>query len=177
MTIDPEIAAIGAELVMCAEETEFSAQRGLVDELFPYIYRASKRMSTRAISRWLQESKNIKLSAATIAKALREADRYWIAFFDEVEPAAEIVARAHEFEFGRELLEDPNAYFSVTASTPSFGGPGGEAEYQQARHVIECAWINGLDDAGREECLAAVHAAERREAEVMEGDDNDPIIE
>lgn len=176
MTMDSEIADIGNELVRVAEEdAEFSAQRGLVDELFPYIYRASKRMSTRAISRWLKEAKNIKLSAATIAKALRESDRYWIAFFDEVEAAADIVARAHGWDSGIDLIKDSNAYLGETSQTPVVSGENGYWEYQGAKSIVESVWFNGLDDVGREECLAVVEAARRQEE--AEEKNNEPTTE
>ena len=42
-------------LVEHAKQADFSAQRGLIDELFPAIFQASKRMSLRAISRWLRD--------------------------------------------------------------------------------------------------------------------------
>lgn len=173
MTSDPNIMEIGSELVRVAEEeAEFSAQRGLVDELFPYIYRASKRMSTRAISRWLEASKNIKLSAATISKALRESDRYWLAFFDEVEVAADIVARAHGGDSGLELLQDSDAYYIEISQNPLVSGEEGYGEYQRARHTVESMWFNGLDDVGREECLAVVEVQRRNEED--EGNANEP---
>ena len=65
-----KIVNIGEELVGHAKQADTS-RRGLADELFPYIWIASKQMSTRAISAWLQEKQNIKLSAATIAKVVR----------------------------------------------------------------------------------------------------------
>jgi len=168
MTIDPELRVVGQELLLHArEEAEFSAQRGrsVVDELFPYIYTASKRMSTRAISRWLLETQKIKLSAVTIAKALRESEKHWESYFEEIEPAAEIVARAHEMESGRELLEDANRFFGVISGTPRVSGSVGMDEYQVAQGRVTADWFQALDDAAREDCLAAVYVAERREEE------------
>jgi hypothetical protein len=68
-----KIKNVGEALLNHAEEVE-SSRRGVADDLFPYIYVAAKKMSTRAISRWLEESQGIKLSAATISKVLRESD-------------------------------------------------------------------------------------------------------
>lgn len=48
-------------------------------------------MSTRALSRWLQDTHNIKLSAVSIAKALRESEKYWEARADSIEQAARAV--------------------------------------------------------------------------------------
>ncbi len=68
-----KIKIVGEALLNHAEEVE-SSRRGVAEDLFPYIYVAAKKMSTRAISRWLEESQGIKLSAATISKVLRESD-------------------------------------------------------------------------------------------------------
>ena len=60
---------IGAELVEAAKsQTEDSLP--LSTKLFPYIYIASRRMSLRGISRWLQEKHEVSLSAAAISRAL-----------------------------------------------------------------------------------------------------------
>ncbi|XHR28229.1 MAG: hypothetical protein ACFUZC_20160 [Chthoniobacteraceae bacterium] len=86
--MEDEIYQIGSELVDYSRTAaEFSA-RGLVAEMFPFIYEASKRMSARAISRWLKETKGIKVSDVSIAKALRTPEKYWEALADEVEPLA-----------------------------------------------------------------------------------------
>jgi len=68
-----KIKNVGEALLNHAEAVE-SSRRGVADDLFPYIYVAAKKMSTRAISRWLEETQGIKLSAATISKVLRESD-------------------------------------------------------------------------------------------------------
>lgn len=65
---------------------------GLVDELFPYILIASKNMSARAISAWLETHKNLKLSATSVAKAIREQDRFFDRIYQRVLPGAEYLA-------------------------------------------------------------------------------------
>lgn len=162
--IDREIAAIGDELVRSSVEGEFSAQQGLVDELWPYIYRASKRMSSRAISRWLKDEKNIKLSPVTIAKALRESDRYWLKFFDPIEAAALIVARAHGVESIVRLLEDECIFSDATNGIPTVAGDAGIDEYDKAKDTIAELWFGEtLDALSREECLGVVCTKEREE--------------
>lgn len=80
---------IGLSLMKYAhEDAPFSNQRGLVTELLPYILEASNRMSVRAISAWLEKEKNIKLSPATIAKAIREKDKHFEDWFEDIEPYA-----------------------------------------------------------------------------------------
>lgn len=88
------IKEIGKSLLEHAATAKTTA-RGLVTELFPFIYPASKRMSTRAISAYLEEKHQVKISAATIAKALRESDRHVEAFVETIQPAARVVAEAY----------------------------------------------------------------------------------
>ena len=84
---------IGQKLVSHSKEAEFTANRGLVYELFPFIYEASDRMSARAIGRFLEEEQNIKLSAVTITKALNDPKKSWLSFFATIEPEAVTLAK------------------------------------------------------------------------------------
>lgn len=60
-------------------------KRSKSNELFPYILVASMNgMSSRAITRWLQEKHEIKLSAAMIAKVIRESDKRCLRLFKEM---------------------------------------------------------------------------------------------
>jgi hypothetical protein len=84
---------IGLKLVGHSKSTEFTANRGLVIELFPFIFEASQRMSARAISRFLMDEQGVKLSAVTITKALNDPKKSWNSFFDIVEPSALVIAK------------------------------------------------------------------------------------
>ena len=77
------IRDIGKSLVEQAENKPSSA-RGMVDELFPYIHTASKRMSARAISKWLEEKQQVKLSYTTVSKVLKEADERMLKHFRDM---------------------------------------------------------------------------------------------
>ena len=63
------IDQVGAELVETSR-SESEESLPLSTRLFPYIYVASRNMSTRAISRWLAEKHEVSLSAAAISRAL-----------------------------------------------------------------------------------------------------------
>jgi hypothetical protein len=52
-------------------------------------------MSARAISRFLREQQNIRLSAVTITKALNDPKKSWISFFEPLAPSATIFAKWH----------------------------------------------------------------------------------
>jgi len=137
---------IGSELIGFSKETETSI-RGLVTELFPYIYTASKRMSTRAISKFLLESQHVKLSAATIAKALREPEKHLEAFADKVEPFARKVSDAWNLTI-LEVLNDLQSFEFTTQDNPEIALEGGEAENidvalgecEEARSFISLIW-------------------------------------
>jgi len=84
---------IGQKLVGHSKAAEFTATRGLVVELFPFIYEASERMSARAISRFFEDDQNIKLSYVTIMKALNDPKKSWLSYFENVEPSAITIAK------------------------------------------------------------------------------------
>lgn len=93
---------VGQKLVGHSKSAEFTANRGLVVELFPFIFEASDRMSARAISRFLQDEQKIRLSAVTITRALNDPKKSWISFFETLQPSATIIAkwfRAKSFKY------------------------------------------------------------------------------
>jgi hypothetical protein len=111
-TNETDVAGVGPKLVAHSKSAEFSAARGRVVELFPFIYAASERMSARAISQFLEKEQGIKLSSVTINKALRDPDRYWNAFFDLIEHSARVFEREDkkrmkEFLFKKQIFWKP----------------------------------------------------------------------
>lgn len=98
------IPAVGAQLVQASEDWKRSAGE-ILTELFPYVFEASKRMSTRAICRWLEELHGIKISQPTISRALRNPEKYWEPFAELMEPHARIVERAIKIPMG-DFMED-----------------------------------------------------------------------
>jgi hypothetical protein len=149
---------LGSELVENSRlADEFSAQRGLINELFPYVYEASKRMSSRAISRWLAE-KGVKLGPATIAKALRNPEPYWQELADEIEPAARLFSDAHDIAL-RDVLTNGDAASSLAAQPPVVAGAtrGGImdslSDIENATEKL-LEWFK-LPDSAREACLGS----------------------
>jgi hypothetical protein len=153
MNTNTELSKVGCNLKRYAEtEAEFSA-RGVIDELFPYIYMAAKRMSTRAISRWLKDTHKIKLSPVTIAKALRESDEHWETFFEKIEPSARIFGDAHSV-YMRDFLMEYELFAGLKSSRMNLtlSGEEGYREYERAVEIIERDWFQALDESTREEC-------------------------
>jgi len=81
------LADVGQKLLVHSKQAKFTA-RGVVVELFPFIYGASERMSARDISRFLEKEQGVKLSSVTITRALKDPGKTWNLFFDMIEPAA-----------------------------------------------------------------------------------------
>jgi len=131
-----DISEIGASLVAHSQEQEIPG-RGLATSLFPYIYTAAKRMSTRAISAYLQEKHGVKLSAVTIAKALREPGKHALAILERAEPAARVVAAAHGASV-EDLLGDAD-FFRVIKDKPPEIWPGSREETEEALRDYEAA--------------------------------------
>lgn len=82
----------GRDLAEFAYQIPEDLARSRSEILFPFIYIASKKMSSRAISRWLTEEKGVDFSAASVAKLLRESARYFQFIVDRVQPLAEHIA-------------------------------------------------------------------------------------
>lgn len=96
-TRKPTIEQIGAELVEASKsQTEHSLP--LSTKLFPYIYVASRRMSLRAISRWLEDNHGCSLTAASISRALSSPELHLERFADSLVGPVRYVAKAYGFE-------------------------------------------------------------------------------
>ena len=107
-----EITNVGSNLLAHSKRAEFTAMRGLVLDLFPFIFAASQRMSARAISDFLEKEQGVKLSAVTISKAIKEAAKNWNLYFDMIEPAARVFEREdkkpmREFLFKEQIFWKP----------------------------------------------------------------------
>ncbi|MGH7991340.1 MAG: hypothetical protein ACREDS_14265 [Limisphaerales bacterium] len=92
-TKEAELAGAGQKLFAHSKSAEFTARRGLVMELWPFIYGASERMSSKAISNFLEKEQGVKLSSVSINKALKDSTKSWNAFFDAIEEPARIFAK------------------------------------------------------------------------------------
>lgn len=140
------IPAVGAQLVQASEDWERSPGE-ILTELFPYVFEASKRMSTRAICRWLEESHGIKISQPTISRALRNPEKYWQPFAELMEPHARIVERgtkpaSSEFMADERLFEwaiqEDNLEFSGNDADEVFADRN---EIGRAIHYLRDHWF------------------------------------
>lgn len=107
--IKDSLKDIGTELVDHSQQ-EFTAEKSSLEELFPYIIIASKTMSARAISRWFEEKKNLKISAASVAKAIREQDRYCELIYKRAHVGADYLAGISSLKADAILTNQNRAY-------------------------------------------------------------------
>ena len=107
------VANIGQDLVEHAKTSNLDGRRGLVVELFPFIFRASERLSARAISKFLKEKHGTKLSAVTITKALNDPKRSWNLFFDTIEPQIEVYERSDKSAKREQFLFEDSLFKEI----------------------------------------------------------------
>jgi hypothetical protein len=107
-----DLAGVGQKLLTHSKSAEFTARRGLVVEMYPFIFAAGERMSARAIGEYLGKTEKIKLSGVTINKALKDPHKNWNLYFDEIEPAARIFEKddgkpMRDFLFAKQYFFKP----------------------------------------------------------------------
>jgi hypothetical protein len=96
-----------------SKTADLDGKRGLVVELYPFIFGVKERISARAISRFLKEKHDVKLSAVTITKALNDPQKYWNQFFDTIEPAVVIYENFSPAEKRENFLYDDKGFKAV----------------------------------------------------------------
>ena len=145
-----DLEAVGGSLIEHAQAAEFTAQRGVIETLFPYVVQASKRMSARSISKFLDDQHRVKVSYVTIGKALRQPARYWNLYFDNVENAAWVVAQTHGRQL-KEFISEPDKYQEMLDEKPvlQIEKKGKRAELQKALFLAQAEYeaaVSLLDD-------------------------------
>lgn len=152
-----ELRDVGKQLTEYAElKAEFTAQRGLLDELFPFIYAASKRMSLRAICRWLEDNQRIQISVNAVAKAMRNQEEYWADLVEDVEPAARIFSDAHDI-MPVELLSKKELFEHFETAPPTIAAEDPEGiekemdEVTDAARILRNRWFSLPEDV-RNQC-------------------------
>lgn len=162
--MDTSLQDIGQGLASYAnEEAEFSA-RGVLAELFPFILEASRRMSTRAISRWLAEKHNVKLSAVSVSKSLRNPERYWEEYLDTIEPFARTIELATGMPIKDFLCRDGMVDALETQMTELVGSHSGSpdefesnmSDVDDALYELKERWFC-LEESTREKAGSAIH--------------------
>lgn len=158
----------GTALIEHSKE-QFTAQRSIIGEWFPYIYVASRRMSLRAISRWLKDEQGIKLSVVAIARAMHNEERHWRELAEDIEPAARVFAEAHN-AYPAEILSRQELFEALELkpprlTTPPDGGvPAEYDDYLNAGRVLRNRWFAYPEEV-RDQCRRHLGALESARAE------------
>ncbi len=107
------IVAIGQTLMKHSKTIDLEGKRGLVVELYPFIFGVKERLSARAVSRFLKDKHGVKLSAVTITKSLNDPKKYWNQFFDTIEPAVVIYEHSEPSAKREKFLYDDKAFQAI----------------------------------------------------------------
>ena len=160
---------LGAKLVQESRlNVESCMQRSVIFHLFPFIYEAAKRMSTRGIVRWL-EANGTKISLATVAKALRTPNQYWQEIYEDIEPAAMVVAQTHNLAI-RTLLTDQELFFDLVHDKNTFPNLQSKSSEDKAQehcdeYLDACAKLQEdwycLPPTAIQACLASIQETEK----------------
>lgn len=114
------IDQIGSELVQASRELDQSSMPAST-RLFPYVYIASRRMSLRAMSKWLKDSHDVDLSAAQISRALRQPDLHLSRLAEFIAPMVTYLAVAYQADAWQLLYGETDehgpSYFEELCST------------------------------------------------------------
>ena len=151
--MQPQLSDIGEDLLQQAEKGE-RAPRQILSELFPYIYQASERMSTRAISSFLKEKHGVQISQPTIVRALRNPDKHWRDFAEYIEPIARKVEKS--IDPGMEsFLFDERVFAHFIAQPIHHCEPEQHShvdyEFREAVAFLKAKWFS-LDEEIRNRC-------------------------
>jgi hypothetical protein len=104
MPNDETMSAIGADLLSHAQEFGEPNRLPLTTQLFPFLFPASRRMTTREMSAWLEKEKGVKLSGVMISKGLQRPELHLRRIAEHVQPLAAYIAAAHELNAERLLF-------------------------------------------------------------------------
>ena len=117
-----------------------SSAPGLLETLFPYIYGAADRMSTRAISRYLAENHNMTFSHSTISRALRASEMHIESISAAMSVHAGILARAGGIT-EEQILFDEHTFQMIAGHNTSLS-----PKAQQAFDYLESTWYTYPED-------------------------------
>ena len=140
-----DYVTVGSSLIEHVRDAA-SSRPGIVEELFPYIVQASKKISARAITRFLEKEHGVKISYVTVGRALRDPLKYWNLYYNRVEDQAWIVAETHSKNL-KDFMSEPEKYQAMLDEKPVYlcDGPDGifEAElaYNNAVADLDSKWF------------------------------------
>lgn len=117
-----KIEQVGAALVEASKHQTVDSIP-LSTKLFPYIYIAQRRMSTRKISQWLQETHGVSLSAAMICRSLNSEEAQLGKLAEIIGPMARYVGHVYGLDpmdllLGEEFPDGPTMLSKLSTDHP-----------------------------------------------------------
>jgi hypothetical protein len=100
------ISTIGSDLLSHPDFLGESVKLPLTTQLFPYLFVASRKMTTRKLSAWLEKEKGIKFSAAAVSKSLRRPELHLRRIAEFVQPPASYLAAVYDRDAESLLFDD-----------------------------------------------------------------------
>lgn len=174
--MNTDFDSIGSSLLQHSASAPFSAT-GALDRLFPFIYQASQRMSSRAIAAWLAKEHNVQLGYTSIARALRESRRRLLEFGEEMVAVAEILEppRGEPERIPRVLCDEQKFriienHVGKLNPVPTYSGSYRLPKEQDAANVLASRWFI-LEEFVRDDVLEFL-AEQAREEEAGAGEIN-----
>lgn len=155
-----DIGDVGAGLVQAAAK-KIPTPQELLQELFPYVFEASRKLSTHAISRWLKENHGIDISQPTVSRALRKPEKHWQGFADFLEPRVRIIEEATESD-AADFLGNESLFEHLTGKpivAPGENCVEAHEEFKEAVEFIRKRWFS-LARATRATCLSYMRREE-----------------
>lgn len=128
---DRQTSDAGRELAKYAQMLPEEEVRSRTELLFPYIYEASKKMSVRAISSWLETEKGIKFSAPSVSKLLRNQERHFRQIAERIQPVSERLSNTLGLEIGDLLFGEPEILDACEPKIASASAAHAQAAYSQ----------------------------------------------
>jgi len=138
------ISSIGSDLLNHAEEFGEPIRLSLTTQLFPYLFLASRKMTTREMSEWLEKTKGVKLSFVAIAKGLKRPELHLKRIAEFVQFPATYLAAVYNLS-AEGLLFGDNPHTGQTAiqelSEEIFHSPdGASSSVTSALETLESVW-------------------------------------
>jgi hypothetical protein len=132
------LSSVGSDLVSHANEFGSPNRLPLITQLFPFLFLASRRMTTREMSDWLSKEKGVSLSAPMITKGLKRPDLHLKRIVEHVQPLAAFVCAVHERDVDGLLFgDDPYKRCSeLQAFADEIWGAPDEATTDSVREAV-----------------------------------------
>ena len=146
MTIpnDETMSAIGADLLSHAQENGEPNRLPLITQLFPFLFPASRRLTTREMSAWLEKEKGVKLSGPMISKGLQRPELHLRRIAEHVQPLAAYIAAAHGLDAERLLFdgdtEAEESYFQTFGRQVADDSERFSAGVHEAYDILAESW-------------------------------------